>query len=103
MNRITVKEVQRVISEKERKFLMRESAEVLAGKPQSAKYTKLLSYNPKYHMSIPIYEFWDKILEWEGRTFKLLYPLSWGTEYTARYRETTNEKENKDGSPSRRS
>lgn len=99
MTKVTVLEVQRVISEEDRQRIMKDAAEALAGGDWTPKFkmnkytTKLLSYNPRYHMSIPIYEFWDKILEWEGHTFELLYPLSRGTEYTARYREITDEKE----------
>ena len=99
MNMMTLKEIQVVMKEKERQGIMKDGAELLAGRPKPTtytEYTKLLSYKPRYALSIPIYEFWDEELEWKGRTFKLIEKLSRGYEYTARYRETTDEKENKE-------
>ena len=82
------------MTEKDRQWVMRMACESLHDLTINPKrYSFGLSYKPQKHISIPIYEFWDKILESNGRTFKLLYPLSWGTEYTARYREITDEKE----------
>ena len=82
------------MTEKDRQWVMRDASEVLGTHTPNPKiYGVGLSYNPKDLISIPIYEFWDKILEFNGRTFKLLYPLSWDTKYTARYKEITDEKE----------
>ena len=96
MNNLMLKEIQVVMKEKERQWIMKDSAELLSKQPNTTRlkeFTKLLSYNPRYAVSIPIYEFWDEELKCGERTFKKVEELSRGYEYTARYREIVDEKE----------
>ncbi len=96
MNLPLTVEVQVVMKEKDRKWIMEECVELLSKQPNTTKskeFTKLLTYNPRYAVSIPIYEFWDEELKCGERTFKKVEELSRGYEYTARYREIVDEKE----------